>query len=97
VSCLESSAATESCWAWSMDLITRPGPYAVRMSLLAITHHDGIRIAEIGFLLEVLAGVLLAIGSAAPTAKRSVNLGGGIALAAGGVLLIIAAHWGRFG
>jgi hypothetical protein len=67
------------------------------VDLLALTHHNGIRIAEVGFLLAAIAGALLVLGAVAPSGKRASNLLGGLVLAAGGVLLIIAAHWGHFG
>jgi hypothetical protein len=63
-----------------------------------ITHHTGVRLAEVGFLLLVFAGVWL-VAAQIPrlrfAAGRSVVAG--TALAAGGVLLIVAAHWGHFG
>ncbi len=67
------------------------------MNLLALTHHNGIRIAEGGFLLAALAGAALALGSVMPGGRRLGGLVGGVALAAGSVLLIVAAHWGHFG
>lgn len=70
------------------------------MSLvLGITHHAGVRLAEVAFLLLVIAGIWLAASEfLAPNrwgAFRRVVAG--IALAVGGVLLIVAAHWGHFG
>jgi hypothetical protein len=67
------------------------------MTLLALTKHNGIRLAEVGFLLAAIAGVLFALGSGTPFGRRGGNFLGGAALAAGGVLLIVAAHWGHFG
>ena len=66
------------------------------MNLLAITHHEGIRIAELGFLLGAVAGAVLALGAVTPFGKRGGNLLAGIALAAGSVLLIVAVRWGHF-
>jgi hypothetical protein len=68
------------------------------MNLLAatISTHDGIRIAEVGFLLGAFSGALLAL-AAILNLGRGWNFLAGIALAAGSVLLIIATHWGRFG
>ena len=57
------------------------------MNLLAITHHGGLRIAEVGFLLGAVAGAVLALGAIAPFGKKIGNLVAGIALAAGSVLL----------
>lgn len=66
------------------------------MTLLALTKHGGLRLAEVGFALAAVAGVLFAIG-AAPGGRRAGTFLGGIALAVGAVLLIVAAHWGHYG
>jgi hypothetical protein len=66
------------------------------MNLLAITHHDAVRIGELGFLLGAVAGVLFVLG-AAGSGKKFWNTLAGLALAGGSVLLIVAAHWGHFG
>jgi hypothetical protein len=56
------------------------------------------RLAEVGFLLLVIAGIWLVAAEIPvlkiPNARRIVA---GAALAASGVLLAIAVHWGRFG
>jgi len=65
--------------------------------LLAITQHNGIRLAELGFLLAAVAGGVLMLGSMTPLGRRAGSVLAGLLLAAGGVLLIIAAHWGHFG
>lgn len=67
------------------------------MLMVAITHHTGIRLAELGFLLGAVAGALFALGAVTPFGRRGGTLLGGLALAAGSVLLIVAAHWGHFG
>ena len=67
------------------------------MILLAITRHTGIRLAELGFLLVAIAGALLVLGQLAPAVRRTSVVVGGLALAAGGVLLVVAAHWGHYG
>lgn len=67
------------------------------MTLLAITKHNGIRIAEVGFALAALAGALLFLGAMTPFGRRGGTILGGLALAVGGVLLVVAAHWGHFG
>jgi hypothetical protein len=67
------------------------------MNVLAITQRNGIRIAEVGFALVAVAGGLLVLGGLAPSGRRVGALLGGLALAAGGVVLIIATHWGHFG
>jgi hypothetical protein len=66
--------------------------------VLGLARHTGMRLAEVGFLLIVIAGVWLAAAQIPAfkfaTARTIVS---GIALASGGVLLIIATHWGHFG
>jgi hypothetical protein len=66
--------------------------------LVGLTHHTGIRLAEVGFLLFVFAGVGL-VAAQIPQLRfgRFRTIAAGLALAVGGVLLIIAAHWGQFG
>ena len=61
------------------------------------THHDAIRIAEVGFALMAVAGGLVAVGALVSSRSTIWNAIGGLALAAGGVLVIVAAHWGHFG
>jgi hypothetical protein len=65
------------------------------MSLLAITQHSGVRLAEVGFVLAAVAGAALALGAVTPFGRRSGNLVGGLALAAGSILVIVAVHWGH--
>jgi hypothetical protein len=69
------------------------------MSLvLGLAHHTGIRLAEVGFLLLLFAGVWLAAAQIPRfkfAAKRTVVAG--LALAISGLLLIVATHWGHFG
>ncbi|HET8607151.1 MAG TPA: hypothetical protein VFL66_08995 [Gaiellaceae bacterium] len=67
------------------------------MTLLALTQHGGARVAEVGFLLVAIAGGLLFLGAVTPFGRKAGNLLGGVALAAGGILAIIATHWGHFG
>jgi hypothetical protein len=66
--------------------------------VLALTHHTGIDLAEVGFLLILIAGVWL-VAAEIPQLKlgRSRRIVAGTALAIGAVLLIIATHWGSFG
>jgi hypothetical protein len=66
--------------------------------VIGMSAHTGARLAEVGFLLLLFAGVWLAASQIAQlrlAATRTVVAG--IALAASGVLLIIATHWGHFG
>ena len=66
--------------------------------LLALSRHAGVRLAEVAFLLIVIAGVWLAASQIPRLRLGSTRaVVGGLALAAAGVLLIIAAHWGHYG
>jgi len=62
--------------------------------VLALTHQTGRRLAEIGFLLLLFAGVWLAAAQI-PQVKLGTarTIIAGIALAIGGLLLIIATRW----
>ncbi len=66
--------------------------------VLALTHQTGRRLAEIGFLLALFAGIWLA-SAQIPQFKRGTarTIIAAIALAIGGLLLVIATHWGHFG
>jgi hypothetical protein len=68
------------------------------MTLLAlvIKAHTGIRLAEVGEALAAIGGLALLLGAATPFGRRAGQALGGLALAAGGVLLVIATHWGHF-
>jgi hypothetical protein len=66
--------------------------------VVAITPATGIKLAEVGFLLIVIAGIWLVSAEVlALRAQRYRTIVSGAALAAGGVLLIVATHWGHFG
>ena len=68
------------------------------VSVLALTAHTGRDLAEVGFLLMVIAGVWLAATQLPqPSWKALRTIVAGILIAVGGVLLIIATHWGHFG
>jgi hypothetical protein len=66
--------------------------------VVGLTHHAGVRLAEVAFLLILFAGVWLAAAQV-----PRLGLGGvrtvvaGVALAIAGVLLIVATRWGGFG
>jgi len=66
--------------------------------ILALTRHTAIRLAEVGFLLILLAGAWL-IAAQIPQLKlaRTRTVVAGWLLAIAGLLLIIATHWGHFG
>jgi hypothetical protein len=65
---------------------------------LALTHQTGRRLAVIGFLLILIAGIWLAAAQI-PLFKMSTarTIVAAVALAVGGLLLLIATHWGHFG
>jgi hypothetical protein len=66
--------------------------------VLGFAHPTGIRLAEVGFLFLLFAGVWL---TAAQIPKfefgAARTIVAGVALATGALLLIIATHWGHFG
>jgi hypothetical protein len=63
-----------------------------------MTHQTGVRLAEVGFLLILIAGVWL-VAAEIPATRwaRFRTIVAGILLAISGVLLIIATRWGGFG
>jgi hypothetical protein len=66
--------------------------------VLALTHHAGVRLAEVAFLLILIAGVWF-VAAEIPRfglARARTIVAGGL-LAISGLLLIIATHWGGFG
>jgi ABC-type branched-subunit amino acid transport system permease subunit len=69
----------------------------IAVLLLAIARHTGIRLAELGFLLAAIAGGLLVIVAIVPVGRRVGTAFAGLALAGGGILMIVATHWGHFG
>lgn len=66
--------------------------------VVGLAHHTGVRVAEVGFLLLLFAGVWL-VAAQIPRLKlgKARTIVAGVALAVGGLLLIIATHWGHFG
>ena len=88
--------------SWPLGTPSRPpGPGLTTVrAVLALTHQTGVRLAEIAFLLLMIAGIWLVAGELELARVRlhkvrTVVAGG--AIAAAGALLIIATHWGRFG
>jgi hypothetical protein len=65
--------------------------------MLALTHRTGVRLAEIGFLLILFAGVWL-VAAEIPRLgiSKARTTVAGAALAVAGLLLLIATHWGQF-
>jgi len=68
------------------------------MTTLAVAFkaHTGIRLAELGELLGLIGGAALLLGGMTPFGKRAGQTIGGLALAVGFVLLILATRWGHF-
>lgn len=68
------------------------------MSLLALSHHGGVRLAEVAFLLVLIAGVWLVAAQLPQLRLGALRTSvAGVLLAVGGLLLIVATHWGKFG
>jgi hypothetical protein len=78
------------------------------VSLLAFSHGTGVRLAEVAFLLFLVAGVWIVSASLTKVEKTHTRFGfivlassrfrmtvAGLLLACGGLLLIIATHWGH--
>lgn len=69
------------------------------MTLVAtFSHHTSVRLAEVAFLCLVIAGVWMAVAWTWQSKWLRVRMSvAGALIAAAGVLLIVASHWGRFG
>jgi len=82
----------------ALDARFAAGENAPMNLVLDFAHHTGVRLAEVGFLLMLFAGVWLAAAQL-PRFKFGTarTIVAGVALAIGGLLLIIATHWGHFG
>ena len=65
--------------------------------VLAFTHRTGVRLAEVGFLFILFAGGWLAASAGFKAGTLRTWGGVGLALTLGGLLVIIAIHWGHFG
>ena len=66
--------------------------------MLALSKQDTDIVAEVGFVLIVIAGLWL-VASEIPALKmaQTRRIVAGVALAIAGILLIIATHWGKLG
>ena len=67
------------------------------MIISTIGVQTSIRIAEVGFALAAIAGGLVFLAAMLPAQRKPLAAAGGLALAAGAVLVIIATHWGVYG
>jgi len=68
------------------------------VGVLGFSQHAGTRVAEVGFLLLVVAGTWsLVVELGPPVLVRFRRVVASVALALGGVLLIVAVRWGHFG
>jgi hypothetical protein len=66
--------------------------------LLGMSGQAGIRVAEVGFLLILIAGIWLVVAQIPQLKLQNTRtIVAGVLLAIAGLLLIIATHWGRFG
>lgn len=63
---------------------------------LVIKAHTGIRLAEVGEAVGLLGGLVMLLGAATPFGRRAGQAIGGLLLAIGFGLLIVATHWGHF-
>jgi hypothetical protein len=68
------------------------------MELLAlvIKAHTGIRLGEVGEAVGGIGGLALLLGAVTPFGRRAGQAIGGLAIAIGFGLLVIATHWGHF-
>ena len=67
------------------------------MIFSTIAVQTSVRLAELGFALMAISGGLVVLGVFIAGFRRPLIGVGGAFLAAGSVLIIIAAHWGTFG
>jgi hypothetical protein len=67
------------------------------MLFLTMTRQTGIRVAEAGAALGALGGVIVMIGGLTPFGRRTGMIFGGLSVACGCVLLLVAIRWGGFG
>jgi hypothetical protein len=68
-------------------------------TLLTLSDQTSVRLAEVGFLLILIAGVWMVFAEI-PSMRRWHTfrmIVAGVLLAVSGVLLIVATHWGQFG
>ena len=64
------------------------------LAAFGFSHHWTTGLEEIAALLSAIAGALLVLGALTPLGSRASQVLAGIALIAGGILAIIALHYG---
>lgn len=66
------------------------------MHILALSFnaHKTLRVEEVAGALAAIAGALLVIGGVTPFGRRFGMIGGGLALAASGILFVLAVRYG---
>jgi len=65
---------------------------------LTLSRQTSVRIAEVAFLLILIAGVWMVAAEVLPPRFHKMRMiVVGSALAVSGILLIVATHWGQFG
>ena len=63
-----------------------------------LSHRTSARLAEIAFLLIMIAGIWLAVQFSDPEKWHTFRTtAAGVLIAIAGLLLIVATHWGQFG
>ncbi|HSZ36463.1 MAG TPA: hypothetical protein VK773_05170 [Acidimicrobiales bacterium] len=66
--------------------------------LLTLSRHTSVVLAEVAFLLILIAGVWMIAAELLPQRWHTMRMVvAGAAFAVSGILLIVAAHWGPFG
>lgn len=75
----------------------RESRIASALSVLAFSHHAGLRVAEVAFLFLLIAGIWIAVASGFPASRwqRLRMIVAGVLVAGAGLLLIVAAHFGH--
>ena len=67
------------------------------LPFLHLARHTGIRLAELGAAVGAVGGAIVTIGGMTPFGRRAGMVLGGLGVAGGFVLLIVAIRWGGFG
>jgi hypothetical protein len=85
-------------------MVVRPGSFSIRpravagvSPVLAFSHNASVTVAEVAFLLLLIAGIWLVVAWLLDQQRwtRFRMIVAGVLLATAGLLLIIATHWGQ--